>query len=151
MLCEDCPLHCYQIPVVDIVYIRKQHRRHGYGLQMVEDVLNTYPKQNIGFSYKVSDSMLKGKLCALHAISCQVHHFQSFSIFITVQLLESVWFCTVDLKNNKLIFFISFQFSRNTWIPIPNRETTFGRVGEQGLRASGEMCGWWLGGQLYEY
>ena len=58
-----CSYDFYQMPVIDLMYVRKTMRRKGLATMIVSDVVQMFPKENIGLSEPVSDNMLKGESC----------------------------------------------------------------------------------------
>ncbi|KAK3539030.1 hypothetical protein QTP86_023482 [Hemibagrus guttatus] len=58
-LCKKFLTHCYQIPVMDTIFIRKDHRGHGHGLQMLKDFIISFRQEIVGFSYPLSPAMYK--------------------------------------------------------------------------------------------
>ncbi len=59
----------YELPVIDLVYTRKQYRRKGYATLVLEDLLDMFPKQDVGFSQPISPAMMKGNtlFCLINA------------------------------------------------------------------------------------
>ncbi|XP_066273516.1 soluble lamin-associated protein of 75 kDa-like isoform X2 [Branchiostoma lanceolatum] len=56
-LCSTFLSKVYGLDLIDTIFIRKSHRNQGYGLQLLEDILESHLEGNIGFSYPMSDSM----------------------------------------------------------------------------------------------
>lgn len=59
-LCPKFLTHRYQIPVMDTIFIRKDHRGHGHGLHMLEDFIVSYRQEIMGLSCPLSPAMYKG-------------------------------------------------------------------------------------------
>lgn len=51
----------YRMTVLDTLFIRHSERRKGYAISAVEDVLQEFSNQNIGFSMPISLPMVQGK------------------------------------------------------------------------------------------
>ncbi|XP_060740028.1 centromere-associated protein E isoform X1 [Tachysurus vachellii] len=58
-LCKTFLTHRYQIPVMDTIFIRKDYRGHGHGLQMLEDFIVSFRQEIMGLSYPLSPAMFK--------------------------------------------------------------------------------------------
>lgn len=63
---------------LDTAYIRKSHRRRGLGLSILEDIVKTFPDEDIGLSTPVSMSMYHGKYAK--ARQCQTYKFNSWNL-----------------------------------------------------------------------
>lgn len=46
--------------ILDGVFIRKHHRRKGWATSMLQDILNSFPDQDIGLSHPISHSLHSG-------------------------------------------------------------------------------------------
>ncbi|XP_027001505.2 myb-like protein X isoform X2 [Tachysurus fulvidraco] len=58
-LCKTFLTHRYQIPVMDTIFIRKDYRGHGHGLQILEDFIVSFRQEIMGLSYPLSPAMFK--------------------------------------------------------------------------------------------
>ncbi|KAI4898338.1 hypothetical protein NFI96_024569 [Prochilodus magdalenae] len=58
-LCRSFLTQCYQLPIMDTIYIRKCHRRNGYGLQMLTDFVRSFKTDCLGLKYPLSPAMYK--------------------------------------------------------------------------------------------
>ncbi|XP_030647707.1 soluble lamin-associated protein of 75 kDa [Chanos chanos] len=58
-LCSTFLTQHYQLPVMDTIFIRKHHRGKGYGLQMLEDFVDSFKKDILGMKYPISTAMYK--------------------------------------------------------------------------------------------
>ncbi|KAL7839774.1 hypothetical protein SRHO_G00264320 [Serrasalmus rhombeus] len=58
-LCSSFVTQCYQLPIMDTIFIRKHHRGNGYGLQMLEDFVRSFKKDCLGLKYPLSPAMYK--------------------------------------------------------------------------------------------
>lgn len=54
-------MESYQITTLDTAYIRKSYRGKGLGVSIIEDIVATFPDEDIGLSTPVSLSMYHGK------------------------------------------------------------------------------------------
>ncbi|XP_072291105.1 protein FAM169B isoform X2 [Eucyclogobius newberryi] len=60
-LCENCTSRCYELPVLDTIYVRGQCRRRGFGLLMLQDFCHMFPSEEVlGVSSPVSAGMVAG-------------------------------------------------------------------------------------------
>ncbi|KAK7892025.1 hypothetical protein WMY93_023988 [Mugilogobius chulae] len=58
-LCEKCISRCYELPVLDTIYVRGQCRRRGFGLLMLQDFCQMFPNEEVlGISTPLSTSMV---------------------------------------------------------------------------------------------
>lgn len=48
----------WQMNVLDTIFVRKRYRHQGLACRMLEHFLDLYPKQDVGLSYPVEESML---------------------------------------------------------------------------------------------
>ncbi|GCC25008.1 hypothetical protein chiPu_0003412 [Chiloscyllium punctatum] len=51
------PQQRYQLPILDTIFVRKKHRGKGYGLQMLEDFVDSFTEDMLGLRYPLSPSM----------------------------------------------------------------------------------------------
>ncbi|TRY91810.1 hypothetical protein DNTS_012443, partial [Danionella cerebrum] len=58
-LCRYFLTQCYQIPVMDTLFVRKCHRGKGLGLKMLEDFVGSFRKENIGLKFPLLEPMYK--------------------------------------------------------------------------------------------
>ncbi|XP_058891622.1 soluble lamin-associated protein of 75 kDa-like [Acipenser ruthenus] len=61
-LCSSFLTLCYQLPVLDSIFLRKQHRGKGHGVQILEDFVNCFTEDTLGLRYPLSPAMYK--VCA---------------------------------------------------------------------------------------
>ncbi|MGH0190310.1 UNVERIFIED_CONTAM: hypothetical protein FKN15_044742 [Acipenser sinensis] len=61
-LCSSFLTQCYQLPVLDSIFLRKQHRGKGHGVQILEDFVNCFTEDTLGLRYPLSPAMYK--VCA---------------------------------------------------------------------------------------
>lgn len=58
-LCVNCISQCYELPVLDTIFVRSHCRRRGFGLLMLEDFCNMFPNEQVlGISSPLSTSMV---------------------------------------------------------------------------------------------
>ncbi|XP_067885612.1 soluble lamin-associated protein of 75 kDa-like isoform X2 [Heterodontus francisci] len=55
--CDTFLTQCYQLPILDTIFVRKKHRGKGYGLQMLEDFVDSFTEDTLGLKYPLSPSM----------------------------------------------------------------------------------------------
>ncbi|XP_067838812.1 soluble lamin-associated protein of 75 kDa-like isoform X2 [Heptranchias perlo] len=55
--CRTFLTQCYQLPILDTIFVRKKHRGKGYGLQMLEDFVDCFTEDVLGLKYPLSPSM----------------------------------------------------------------------------------------------
>ena len=60
-LCNHFVTQCYQLPVMDSIFIRKCHRGNGHGLEMLEDLVDSFKEDQLGLKYPLSIPMYKGR------------------------------------------------------------------------------------------
>ncbi|KAM6954509.1 soluble lamin-associated protein of 75 kDa-like [Aplochiton taeniatus] len=58
-LCSSFITQCYQLPVLDSMFVRKCRRGNGLGLQMLEDFVDGHKEDNLGLRYPLSKAMYK--------------------------------------------------------------------------------------------
>lgn len=49
------------MPVLDGVFIKKAYRRQGWATKMIEEILQLFPGQDVGFSQPISNSLTLGE------------------------------------------------------------------------------------------
>uniref|UniRef100_A0A8C4SY36 Family with sequence similarity 169 member A n=1 Tax=Erpetoichthys calabaricus TaxID=27687 RepID=A0A8C4SY36_ERPCA len=57
--CYKYLTQCYQLPVMNSIFLKKQHRGKGYGLQILEDFVDSFPGNALGLRYPLSPAMYK--------------------------------------------------------------------------------------------
>ncbi|XP_033824029.2 protein FAM169B isoform X1 [Periophthalmus magnuspinnatus] len=58
-LCENCISRCYELPVLDTIYVRGHCRRRGFGLLMLQDFCDMFPDESVlGVSSPLSAGMM---------------------------------------------------------------------------------------------
>ncbi|XP_078071040.1 uncharacterized protein LOC144495068 [Mustelus asterias] len=55
--CDTFLTQCYQLPILDTIFVRKKHRGKGYGLQILEDFVDCFTEDALGLKYPLSPSM----------------------------------------------------------------------------------------------
>ncbi|XP_050949775.1 soluble lamin-associated protein of 75 kDa [Labeo rohita] len=58
-LCNSFVSHCYLLPVMDSIFVRKDHRGNGHGLQMLEDFVDSFKDDELGLKYPLTPAMQK--------------------------------------------------------------------------------------------
>uniref|UniRef100_A0A4W4FW98 Family with sequence similarity 169 member Aa n=1 Tax=Electrophorus electricus TaxID=8005 RepID=A0A4W4FW98_ELEEL len=58
-LCSSFLTQCYQLPVMDTIFVRKSHRGNGYGLYMLEDFVGSFRNDFLGLKYPLTTAMYK--------------------------------------------------------------------------------------------
>ncbi|XP_041101996.1 soluble lamin-associated protein of 75 kDa-like isoform X2 [Polyodon spathula] len=61
-LCRSFLTQCYQLPVLDSIFLRKQHRGKGHGVQILEDFVDCFTEDALGLRYPLSPAMYR--VCA---------------------------------------------------------------------------------------
>lgn len=61
-LCNNSLGQCYFLPVMDSIFVRKAHRGKGYGLQILEDFVDSFNEDELGLRYPLSPAMTNGKI-----------------------------------------------------------------------------------------
>lgn len=56
-VCNNFLRQCYSLPVMDTIFVRKAHRGNGYGLQMLEDFVDSFNEDDLGLKYPLSPAM----------------------------------------------------------------------------------------------
>lgn len=61
-LCGEGTGACYQLPVLDTVFVRRGHRRQGLGVAMLQDFCATFrDEEALGVSWPISPAMYQGE------------------------------------------------------------------------------------------
>ncbi|XP_038661410.1 soluble lamin-associated protein of 75 kDa isoform X2 [Scyliorhinus canicula] len=55
--CDNFLTQCYQLPILDTIFVRKKHRGKGLGLQILEDFVDCFTEDSLGLKYPLSPSM----------------------------------------------------------------------------------------------
>uniref|UniRef100_A0A9J8BPU9 Family with sequence similarity 169 member Ab n=1 Tax=Cyprinus carpio carpio TaxID=630221 RepID=A0A9J8BPU9_CYPCA len=58
-LCNSFVSQCYLLPVMDSIFVRKDHRGNGHGLQMLEDFVDSFKDDELGVKYPLTPAMQK--------------------------------------------------------------------------------------------
>ncbi|KAM7017946.1 soluble lamin-associated protein of 75 kDa-like [Tautogolabrus adspersus] len=58
-LCSSFSTRSYLLPVMDSIFVRKRHRGKGFGLQMLEDFVNSFKEDSLGLRYPLTKPMYK--------------------------------------------------------------------------------------------
>ncbi|XP_039614366.1 soluble lamin-associated protein of 75 kDa isoform X2 [Polypterus senegalus] len=58
-LCYKYLTQCYQLPVMNSIFLKKQHRGKGYGLQILEDFVDSFSGNALGLRFPLSPAMYK--------------------------------------------------------------------------------------------
>ncbi|XP_078063381.1 protein FAM169B-like isoform X2 [Mustelus asterias] len=59
-LCTECTGQCYQLPVLDTLFVRRDHQRQGIGLKILQDFCSTFCEDEaVGISRPVSGAMYR--------------------------------------------------------------------------------------------
>ncbi|XP_035234388.1 trichohyalin-like isoform X2 [Anguilla anguilla] len=58
-LCNSFLTQCYQLPVMDSLFVRKAHRGHRYGLRILEDFVDCFKEEALGLKYPLSPAMYR--------------------------------------------------------------------------------------------
>ncbi|XP_067279552.1 soluble lamin-associated protein of 75 kDa isoform X2 [Pseudorasbora parva] len=58
-LCNSFVSQCYLLPVMDSIFVRKDHRGEGHGLQMLEDFVDSFKDDELGLKYPLTLVMQK--------------------------------------------------------------------------------------------
>ncbi len=64
---------CYQLPVMDTIFVRKCHRGQGHAIKILEDFVGCFRNEYIGLKFPLSEAMYKGIEADLQ--SGQMSHF----------------------------------------------------------------------------
>ncbi|NP_001038832.1 uncharacterized protein LOC751650 [Danio rerio] len=58
-LCKNFVTQCYQLPVMDTVFVRKCHRGKDHGVKILEDFVCSFRNEDTGLKFPVSEAMYK--------------------------------------------------------------------------------------------
>uniref|UniRef100_A0A672SD08 Family with sequence similarity 169 member Ab n=1 Tax=Sinocyclocheilus grahami TaxID=75366 RepID=A0A672SD08_SINGR len=58
-LCNSFVSQCYLLPVMDSIFVRKDHRGNGHGLQILEDFVDSFKDDELGVKYPLTPAMQK--------------------------------------------------------------------------------------------
>ncbi|CAM4538626.1 unnamed protein product [Leuciscus chuanchicus] len=58
-LCRSFLTQCYQLPVMDTVFVRKCHRGKGHGVKILEDFVGSFRQEYIGLKFPLSEAIYK--------------------------------------------------------------------------------------------
>ncbi|XP_073680719.1 uncharacterized protein fam169ab [Garra rufa] len=58
-LCNSFVSQCYLLPVMDSIFVRKDHRGNSHGLQMLEDFVDSFKDDELGVKYPLTPAMQK--------------------------------------------------------------------------------------------
>ncbi|XP_059382131.1 soluble lamin-associated protein of 75 kDa [Carassius carassius] len=58
-LCNSFVSQCYLLPVMDSIFVRKDHRGNSHGLQMLEDFVDSFKDDELGLKYPLTPAMQK--------------------------------------------------------------------------------------------
>lgn len=72
-LCRNFVTQCYQLPVMDTIFVRKCHRGQGHAIKILEDFVGCFRNEYIGLKFPLSEAMYKGIEADLQ--SGQMSHF----------------------------------------------------------------------------
>ncbi|XP_059398546.1 soluble lamin-associated protein of 75 kDa-like [Carassius carassius] len=56
-LCNSFVSQCYLLPVMDSIFVRKDHRGNGHGLQILEDFVDSFTDDELGVKYPLTPAM----------------------------------------------------------------------------------------------
>ncbi|XP_053573593.1 protein FAM169B isoform X2 [Bombina bombina] len=111
-LCNRTNSQCYQLTVLDTMFVRKTHRRHGLGTQMLEDYCQSFRSDAaLGISYPISSAMYQVCIKFLNnhpderdrlwEVEAPGDWDQRINIWLRIQLGEnpSVQECAADSKD----------------------------------------------------
>ncbi|XP_058231484.1 uncharacterized protein fam169aa isoform X2 [Hemibagrus wyckioides] len=123
-LCPKFLTHRYQIPVMDTIFIRKDHRGHGHGLHMLEDFIVSYRQEIMGLSCPLSPAMYKvcKKYLSLHPGDTELlwEIVDVGSPFQRTQIARKLQ--AMDLKGNQVMGKLNFD-TEDSDIPKEVQET----------------------------
>lgn len=116
-LCDSWSSHCYLLPVLDTVLVRRSRRRRGFGLQMLEDFCSSFSTETyVGVSSPLSPSMVAGQL-RFSFILLSPPLQGPFCLFIYILLLFLSLFIFSYLEENFVRwFFLIWQ--KNAHFPV---------------------------------
>ncbi|XP_051959629.1 soluble lamin-associated protein of 75 kDa [Xyrauchen texanus] len=66
-LCNSFVSQCYLLPIMDTIFVRKDHRGNGHGLQMLEDFVDSFKDDELGLKYPLTQAMQK--VCSQYLIT----------------------------------------------------------------------------------
>uniref|UniRef100_UPI003D7FBE0C uncharacterized protein LOC751650 isoform 2 n=1 Tax=Danio rerio TaxID=7955 RepID=UPI003D7FBE0C len=58
-LCKNFVTQCYQLPVMDTVFVRKCHRGKDHGVKILEDFFCSFRNEDTGLKFPLSEAMYK--------------------------------------------------------------------------------------------
>ncbi|XP_056314461.1 titin [Danio aesculapii] len=58
-LCRNFVTQCYQLPVMDTVFVRKCHRGKDHGVKILEDFVCSFRNEDTGLKFPLSEAMYK--------------------------------------------------------------------------------------------
>ncbi|XP_028829306.1 soluble lamin-associated protein of 75 kDa isoform X2 [Denticeps clupeoides] len=58
-VCSTFVSQCYQLSVMNSIFVRKCHRGNGHGLQMLEDFVDSFQDEELGLKYPLSRAMYR--------------------------------------------------------------------------------------------
>ncbi|XP_043096027.1 silent chromatin protein ESC1-like [Puntigrus tetrazona] len=58
-LCRNFVTQCYQLPVMDTLFVRKTHRGQGYAIKILEDFVGSFRNEYIGLKFPLTKAMFK--------------------------------------------------------------------------------------------
>ncbi|XP_058632825.1 trichohyalin-like [Onychostoma macrolepis] len=58
-LCRNFVTQCYQLPVMDTIFVRKCHRGQGHAIKILEDFVSSFRNEYIGLKFPLSEAMYK--------------------------------------------------------------------------------------------
>ncbi|NXA29849.1 F169A protein, partial [Ibidorhyncha struthersii] len=61
-ICSSSLTQSYQLPVLDTMFVRKEHRGKDFGLIMLEDFVDSFTEDTLGLRYPLSSFLYIGKL-----------------------------------------------------------------------------------------
>jgi len=82
-LCRNFLTQCYQLPVMDTIFVRKCHRGKGHGVEILEDFVGSFRKEYIGLKFPLSEAIYKGIETDLLYVKCHLcSHNRYYSCFL---------------------------------------------------------------------
>lgn len=96
-MCGNCVSQCYELPVLDTIFVRCHCRKRGFGLRMLEDFCNMFPNEEaLGVSSPLSASMVavckkflmqhKEQRDILYEVEAPGNWIQRRNIWLNIQL-----------------------------------------------------------------
>ncbi|XP_016356540.1 uncharacterized protein LOC107699718 isoform X2 [Sinocyclocheilus anshuiensis] len=58
-LCRNFVTQCYQLPVMDTIFVRKCHRGQGHAIKILEDFVGSFRNEYIGLKFPLSEAISK--------------------------------------------------------------------------------------------